>query len=118
MSNQIYNYYYTGKFKLDKELDEETLDAINNINAEREIESDWLPYFSVWETDGMVFYYNGHGDILDLVTSLEYIVEKMLMPRGYILNGKSDGKEMKLVMQALLLCGIMKFRLWQQKKFQ
>lgn len=81
---------FEGEFGLSKEIDEKTRRLINNINEDGIILGNDNPdTWCLWQTDGKVLY-SSSGNAYDFEEWLRIIVEEIIVPRGYVLNGEVE----------------------------
>lgn len=74
-----YTTDFEGTFKLNKKLDGETHEFFNKLNDTR---CHWRP-----TEDGMGIEFDGSEKFYSYVQWLEYLVDKVLKPRGYAISG-------------------------------
>lgn len=84
-----YSTEFEGEFKLNKKLDKEThkllADLDNNIDSFKDnpgFRCDWTP-----SDDGKYIHWNGSEKFYEYIAWIEFILDRILLPRGYTLNG-------------------------------
>jgi hypothetical protein len=82
---------FSGEFEFDKKIDGQTCQLINDINDNGFLSKTDKPSgsYSLWETDGVSLYADS-GKAYDFDRWIELIVNKIVKPRGYILNGEVE----------------------------
>jgi hypothetical protein len=90
-----YTTDFYGSFKLDRPLDIETFNLINDLQEVRHEGPTKIPNVGIWcdwapNKDGTEIEWTGAEKFYDYVEWLEYIVNTFLAPKGYILNGEVE----------------------------
>ena len=85
-----YETFFRGEFEFDRELNEETKNLINNVEEETNITDSEKPdSYPFWYTNGKELFCE-EGKAYFFEEWLGIILENIIKPRGYILNGEVE----------------------------
>lgn len=87
-----YNTDFEGKFEFDEELDLETLNRLKELNKDRHDEGDFPGIWCQWEPteDGKELKWDENEKFYNYVEWLQYIINNIVKPKGYVLNGSVE----------------------------
>jgi len=88
-----YTTDFSGQFKLNKQIDFNLLKKFEKLNEGEDIGEDgqidgfcqWMP-----TDDGMAIEWDGEEKFYEYVEWLQWIIDKLLKPNGYVLNGEVE----------------------------
>ena len=85
-----YTTDFDGKFEFNKPLDLETYRILEELAEERHDDGDFPSYYCQWipTKDGKYLEWDENEKFYNYIQWLEYIIENILKPKGYILNGE------------------------------
>lgn len=87
-----YNTDFEGSFAFDEELDQETLDRINKFADERHEGKGFPGIWCQWVVtdDGKVLKWDENEKFYNYVEWLQYIIDNIVKPKGYVINGSVE----------------------------
>ena len=87
-----YTTDFDGQFEFNKVLDIGTMNILKEFSEERHEDGDFPGLYCQWipTEDGKFLEWDSGEKFYNYVEWLEYLIEKILKPKGYILNGKVE----------------------------
>ena len=86
-----YNTDFEGSFEFDEELDLETFNRLKALNENDHREGNTPGIWCQWASeDGKSLKWDGNEKFYNYVEWLQYIIDNIVKPKGYVLNGSVE----------------------------